>query len=248
MKEKVTKKLKVDYGCVPLDLVEVTNTFTEAKTRREVLFRKFMLTVGTLETDRFWELLNIYRDILLSNHRKFDTEIACDEFFRRSTCISGVNVRYFGDDPPKEGETEGGYTYLEALSFVRSYQTHVSKVYKALDGLELERGDDSYSDLCDSFPLLGQSLFNMAISGKIKDVDKCVNDLAKTEQDKLLAQHVLHGENYNWMCLEIEAEERLACHLRNLHSLAKMAQDKREQNRWNRKQKAKKGEFLRAFA
>jgi len=201
----------------PESLVKMSKQLETLKQNIDEGFRAFHTMFPALSDaeDRFWDILKFYRKIVIENIGK-SYKNAPEEFFRQTICERA------------DGSTESGYSYTEALAFVNAYHVCKDRLYKPLFGVVTDRGDDSYGDLIDSFPLLGRKLYEQAMKKQISNVDDIVLETAKTALDKKLALYVLHGENYNGMGLNDAAQKYFPSYVRNLEDAEERAEKRVE--------------------
>jgi hypothetical protein len=105
--------------------------------------------------------------------------------------------------------------------FIRMFEETSSKLSDALFELPgLERGDDSYGDLCDSLVLAGKEIVERAISKGFKhysELEEMVYEKWTDKDTRKIFHQVMRGENYFHMFLQEEFESRFPSVLRGLH-------------------------------
>lgn len=133
---------------------------------------------------RFDKILSKYRElILLHSHNR--SEKAAHELCRLA-CT---------------GQSDADWTLEEIASFIKTWCLISDKIDEKITDLpNVNRGDDSYGDLLDSFPLVGEEIMVPVIKGVFKDF-KDIEKAIKDRHGKEIAKFVLNGENYNRMML-----------------------------------------------
>jgi hypothetical protein len=110
-----------------------------------------------------------------------------------------------------------------AVHFALSWRHYRSKAYAAGDeaGFSWDRGDDSYGDLMDAVPLLGQLVNRRLCVGKFATLREFNEQVSATcgavagDMVDRLEQLVLHGENYFASSLEDAAQKWVVLESRN---------------------------------
>lgn len=135
----------------------------------------------------FWTLLHHLKEIILtfrdSLERSNWPEGASDEF-----CRSAITCQTSEEDKTK--------AIIRCVKFANAYRQKVREAHKRFSDLHDQEkhkffmGDDTFSDMCDSFPLHGQEVFEEAMRGNLP------------EDPEL-------GENYMRMSLENAAKKWL---------------------------------------
>lgn len=190
---------------------------SESRQTYRLAFRKWFHSLDLLDDKRFWSLLNHYRlEVILGivrGVRVKDIADAAHEFFRKS-------VTHDGD-----------WSYEEAAAFAVTYRAKMVATNDPLYDTITDRGDDAYSDLLDSLPLVGPEIYQRSLEGDFSrnaTFEKAVREsLSRTVADTLIdaeegdlkhhiaavQQFVLHGENYNATSLEEKAEQFFGCYI-----------------------------------
>jgi len=181
--------------------------FREARHMFEEQFRNFKMGITPMEPEHFWPMVERFRRVLLDTmlYAKGSVgEAAAGEFLR---------------------EAANANTLADAVHFALSWRHYRSKAYAAGDetGFSWGRGDDSYGDLMDAVPLLGQIVNRRLCLGKFatlrefnEQVRASCSTFASTDSmaDRLV-QLVLHGENYFASSLEEAAQKWVVLESRN---------------------------------
>jgi hypothetical protein len=112
----------------------------------------FWRDVEPLPDDRFLELLPLLRvevEKFRFRHKRTDgVRDAAREFCRKAVTK----------------ENEDRYSPEDGLRFAKAYERMKGRLARALDRVVEGLGDDSYSDLCDSLPLAGESIIQRALA------------------------------------------------------------------------------------
>jgi len=166
-------------------------------------FRAYMDDLDCLNDDRFWDILNKFRSLL--SRKGLSTTLAVDELFRLAT------------------ETDADVGTLEAIRFAKTYRVKSAVLYKPLFDVIEGRGDDSYGDLLDNLPLMGQDMYKQLIGdgeksnyGNHSVFESAVKDVLEDRMRK----HILQGENYNGLRLAEQAERRFIFYCINVERVS----------------------------
>ena len=204
-------------------------------------FRAYMDDLDCLNDDRFWAILNKFRSLL--NRKSLSTTLAVDELFRLATETDLVAQ---AEEYQERGIDVGdnNYSTLETIRFAKTYRVKAAALCKPLFDVIEGRGDDSYGDLLDNLPLMGQDMYKQLIGNGEKSnyrnhsvFESAVKDVILLEDfgsdtDKALAwdeykgdknrmrKHVLQGENYNGLRLAEQAERRFIFYCINVEQLS----------------------------
>jgi len=176
--------------------------FKEARSQFDEQFMDWSRGIPPLAPEHFWPMVDEFREVLIytMQHRKEGyVEAAADEFMRRTVVNSG--------------------DLAAAVHFALSWTHYKGKAYAAGDkmGFSFDRGDDSYGDLMDAVPLLGQSFNERMELGKfdtLREFNEQV-DATCNVAGRCLRNEVLFGENYFSMCLQDAAQKWLVIESRN---------------------------------
>jgi hypothetical protein len=171
----------------------------------------YIHNVEPLPEEEFWTLLpKLQNDITTFIKLKRDTKVGCNEFVRYS-CFCSIPYNFSWDSKPEDDRNRNLKGWKTAAQFLTSYRKLTSKIYKAIDKMSgLERGDDSFGDLCDSLPLAGKDVISKILSKDIvtyKHLDRALDTacyMTNSEMDMVekWKKFILHGENYICMSLE----------------------------------------------
>jgi hypothetical protein len=193
-------------------------------------FRAYMDDLDCLNDDRFWDILNKFRSLL--NRKGLSTTLAVDELFRLATETDAVAT----DAELSIGQSD---STLETIRFAKTYRVKAAALYKPLFDVIEGRGDDSYGDLLDNLPLMGQDMYKQLIGNGEKSnygnnsvFESAVKDVILIEEEnrhsrKLLSlnaledrmrKHILQGENYNGLRLAEQAERRFIFYCINVEN------------------------------
>jgi len=183
-------------------------------------FRAYMDDLDCLNDDRFWDILNKFRSLL--NRKGLSTTLAVDELFRLAT-ETDADVG------------ENNYSTLEAIRFAKTYRVKAAVLYKPLFDVIEGRGDDSYGDLLDNLPLMGQDMYKQLIGdgeksnyGNHSVFESAVKDVILIEEENRMTpaledrmrKHILQGENYNGLRLAEQAERRFIFYCINVERVS----------------------------
>jgi hypothetical protein len=189
------------------ELKKLANAKHEASLAYRDGFDKFWETVKVLPDNRFFEIIDLYvREILTYRFRLGRTngvKLAAKELFRKALC------------------NEKGYSMDEMVRFAKTYQEIKSRLHTPLFELVEDKGDDSYSDLIDNLPLLGQKTFNSVEAKEYGNASLVRSTILQTAliQGKgftAFREFVWDGENYNAMNLRDAAKKYVFLSLTSL--------------------------------
>jgi hypothetical protein len=171
----------------------------ELNLKIDFLSNEFAESVEDQEDTLFWDNVEKFKKVLKGF--KGDSEKAADEIFRHA-CFDVAQKNGF------EENAERALAYwLETAQFVWTYGVKVDKITESLASMGRHGFifcDDSFNDMCDSFPLHGRKVFEEALAGKLpkkpdlgenyiqyhltKALEKwlaiCVSDLYEEEQEE----------------------------------------------------------------
>ena len=168
------------------DLIRSAKKLSDAKKDWGLRFQQYFATVKSLRDTEFWPLLAEFR--LQVFRFKFDyerqIEDAALEFFR------------------KPYAREGNYSIDEAVSFAKTYQEKARAIYHPLMDIIKDRGDDSYGDLLDVLPLMGQEMYERCLKSDFQDnedftitIQDMIANASAVKDKKKFNDFILHGEN-----------------------------------------------------
>jgi len=210
--ETINQGLQKMNTLFDMEMIEAKETallFNKAKDDYHQSFQRLLKSIKPLDNNRFWELLKHYRSEVVQYVLMYKrcTEDAASEFFRKTT---------FGTM-----RATCTWNFDEALAFVVAYELKSKELYQPLFDIVEGRGDDGYGDLLDSLPLAGRETFDKCMGRKFFDNEE-FEDFVKhalshgdTPVVVQLQQHVLHGENYNRMHLQEQAQKFFALKVLN---------------------------------
>jgi hypothetical protein len=171
-------------------------------------FSAWLHKLPPLPDETFWRVgaaysRQVFESAVLGRKRngRFGVKMAADELFRLARA------------------READYSLFDCVRFAARWDHFDEVASGGLEGVELNRGDDSFGDLCDSVPLCGASVMAALKAGKVK-TEKDLDDLVMTETSALVLlwggdgknaerffKLVVNGENYNSMTLTEQAKE-----------------------------------------
>jgi len=180
------------------EIMAQAKAFSEARSAWEDQFNAYAHGVPPLAPEHFWPMVEDFRKVLLdtlSYRRERTGKAAANEFMRQIVV----------------GQLD--YSFAAGVHFCLSWDRYEAKAYAAGDraGFSFDRGDDSYGDLMDALPILGQDTFDKLVAGKfasLREFNESV-DAACDQAGRVLVNAVLHGENYFAMHLEEAAQKWL---------------------------------------
>lgn len=126
------------------------------------IFKAYFHGLPHLERERFWSLLNQFRNLIVNWYHPrtatLDIDGCAEEWFRLSDTI-----------PQKYG------TYEELIRFANQYQDISDEIYDAFVQKPKQYGyptrlDDSLMDLCDAMPLAGQEIVEKFLADKKAEI------------------------------------------------------------------------------
>jgi len=175
-------------------IMKQAKAFSDARSEFDENFMDFKRGVPPMQPEHFWHVVVRFREVLLDTmtHRKEGyVEAAADEFFRCAVV--------------------GGGDFAAAVHFALSWSHYTRKAYAACEKarFSFDRGDDSFGDLMDALPLMGQTLNLKLCLGSVESLAEFNEIVAATcdEAGRVLEQVVLRGENYFAMSLEDAAQK-----------------------------------------
>jgi hypothetical protein len=176
------------------EIMKQAKAFSDARSEFDENFMDFRRGVPPMQPEHFWPVVVQFREVLLDTmtHRKEGyVEAAANEFMR----LAAV----------KDGDI------ASAVHFALSWSHYKHKAYAACEKapFSFDRGDDSFSDLMDALPLMGQMLNRKVCLGRIESLAE-FNEIVAATCDgagRVLEEVVLRGENYFAMSLEDAAQK-----------------------------------------
>lgn len=168
--------------------------FKEARSQFDEQFMDYARDIPPLAPEHFWPMVDEFRRVLLDtmqNTKEGYVTAAANEFMRRTVV--------------------GGGDLAAAVHFALSWSHYKGKAYAAGNktAFSFDRHDDSYSDLMDVLPLLGE-VFNRRLKlGKFTSLREFNLEVVATcdVAGRVLKDVVLHGENYFSMSLRDAAQK-----------------------------------------
>ncbi len=171
------------------------------------------------------QLLEFFVSLIVTNlqddgWRRHDAvKLACDEIFRRT--LTGESRRVVIRSSAS-GMFTLSYSFEDMVRFARWYDQADNLVSTCFDasGVDFDRGDDGFGDLCDAIPLLGLEFLRTLDPKKKKNLPFQDSDglesfvRARTARwdepgEKRLAELILFGESYIEMRLGEMAKRRM---------------------------------------
>lgn len=173
----------------------------KAESNYEKAWRRARTDTPRLDVDRFWDIMEYFREKVL--YDRYDaSKYATDELFRRCICdqleVNGTKV-----------------TFDELVMFLENYNAVEAALRDALWEVVTDKSDDSYGDLCDSLPIVGREGVAKLLSASpdfghdnntvISVIDEsCPKDFDPAKWRKF----IWDGENYFEMMFEEAAQTR----------------------------------------
>lgn len=163
-----------------------------------------------MEDSKFWKVVDYFRNNEID--LRFDYKL-----MKRSTVEFARKVRC-------EYKEVSMIKVEDLIPFLKTYYEKVNDLYKPLFDIAENRRDDSYGDLLDTFPLLGEDMYNKAINKKFRnnahmeaEICNAVNNRClsacsnhQTASDgKRLVDIFTEGENYFRMSLSNSIKKAL---------------------------------------
>lgn len=155
----------------------------KAKDEYRKSFDKALKSAKLMEDGMFY-MISDYIRVSEIPDSSYDSKRAIDEFSRKVLC----------EDLP--------YTFPTLLSFINTYDEKYCKIYDLLQDISDGRADDGYNDLCDSWPLLGRSMYEKVIKKDFKNNSEMELAIKESVKDDKLFNFFAYGENYIRMFLE----------------------------------------------
>ena len=190
----------------------------EARGRWTAVKDTFIRNAEPISVKRFWELHPIFfREVVnfLARGRDEVVKHAFDEVCRK------VDADSFHQYEQREGVSQNfaieHYGYDDLVGFMLRWRLMTDDLAEAWDGVPMNRGDDSFNDLCDSLPLMGERIIKRVINKEILSPEQLKDDvrdaplLVGVTPD--IAGFVLDGENYFRMRMEEVFTDRLWYHI-----------------------------------
>lgn len=130
-----------------------------------------------LPTDKFWQCLEKLRKVLAKGYKAYNAKWVLDEFCRQTAT------------------GENGISMEEQFSLLATYKKVSSRLYKAFDGIDMGRGDDSFGDLMDLLPLAGKPVVVPILTGQVLSLNK-LEELLGGSLDAKTVNYILNREEY----------------------------------------------------
>jgi hypothetical protein len=188
------------------DILRQANAFREARSLFDEQFMDWSRGIPPLAPEHFWPMVDQFRKVVMDTMRYTKESVgkkAANEFLRLAAVEQG--------------------DIAAAVHFALSWWHYKGKAYAAGDnaGFSFERGDDSYGDLMDALPLLGQSVNRKLTLGKFDSLREFNEQVRATcgavggPMAESLEKLVLYGENYFAMSLNEAAQKWVVIESRN---------------------------------
>ena len=190
-------KTRVDTEALVNTIRATLKQVAVAKREFRASVTAFVSSAPALTSDRFWAIMADYRHLCALGINSKETNPA------RNASVALAHRAF-------QGEGVFGINGLvEVAAFSRQYEALADELGTALDkqdGLELGKGDDSFSDFCDVLPLAGEAVCRDIIAGKFRSY-KEIEDAVRYEMravyiggrplQKELSELVMDGESYH---------------------------------------------------
>jgi len=139
-----------------------------------------------LSDDEFWPILEALSEAMIAARGRSDmsdSKRVIEEFVRARLFDKGGSAKLA--------------TWERLASFARTYGHHKGLVYKVVSRFDdLDMGDDSLGDFCDSFVLAGRAKFGLLVDGTLATMKQVSVCLLRTRE-----RFIMRGENYIEMFL-----------------------------------------------
>ena len=193
--------MKTDHVTGTPEMMTAAKNLAAAKTAFYYLWNEFVHGLKPLADERFWHILNVYRDCIntyrFEYRRSNGVEQAAEELMRKALV----------------GEAD--YSLDEAIQFAYTYDHMVAKVRKRYGKL-FEFCGDSFGDLMDSLVLCGPVCLTWKPKGEI-EIPCCVGQAmemvfpdnhtgAIPDERFRFVNFICRGENYCEMMLHDAAK------------------------------------------
>lgn len=178
---------------LPEELVAAAVAVKAENAHFKRLAREFMASARPIPGERFWEIAAAYRELYVqAMRRKCDPAEQAAEELMRQAWVGSAGSRTMTFQPN---------SMAEAAAFVHQYGLLADNLGSAFDhsGLELDRGDDSFGDLCDALPMAGQAVCDKVMAETYKATNELYLDVIGTGgggNKSVLSEVILEGENY----------------------------------------------------
>jgi len=179
---------KVDIDATMKNVGEIARQMYEIQDEINRAKNAIVETLELMDEDLFWALMdNLKKSIKASGNHKIGVER-----FIHNASYGHVAV-------------EGKFTeIMDVLRFLKTYEAKVGALYKPLFKVIEGYGDDSYSDMIDSFPLFGRERYEKALKGEIEGDSENQyqgENYIRTTMDNAL------NEKFAGVCRSIDDEE-----------------------------------------
>lgn len=168
------------------DLSAQAGVVRKAKEEYVRLWYKFSSGIA-LHPDRFWEILEEFKTIVISRlNSKYTSRESCDELFRQAAV----------------GELE--VSFDELVGFSNNWSKIDNLLRTSLTTIIETKSDDGFGDLCDSLPLVGREI----VSRLFTPAGMYEKDVFYLVGRSGLRSYIWDGENYFGMNLDQAAQKR----------------------------------------
>ena len=152
----------------------------------------------------FWEFIDKVNKVAVAH--KYDSKLAFSEAVRsylfdgrHRACCCSCHEEATKEEAKKQPSEADKWQKLAV--FCAMYADYVVKIGKAIRHMDgLDRGDDGFSDLCDSLPLAGKSIVEQLLSRTILTYKGLKDEMPgtgnATGQLTTMSKFILEGENY----------------------------------------------------
>lgn len=193
-------------------LIDLAHSHRRIKYAYEALGRRHLSTVEGLEKPAFWALTACLAERLVPAVARAASFWPILEGFVHSVLFD-PSFQWTRADAPVASLPAGPVARWQYLAaFVRAYAVRVDFLRHTLQNTPLERGGDSFEDLCDLLPLAGPEVFTAIQEGQVKNAASLQVLLAPCP----LASRILSGEFYVVMTLEDALLEDLPSAVRSI--------------------------------
>lgn len=167
-----------------MDISKLKNVVQAAENTKRKEAEAIRSLIGEQELlgqNEFWEELDRFLKIIkgFGGFGQADwSEHAADEFFRSAICEVNGTIYTWGQSSlarDQPAHNAGFEAMVKCLRFVVTYENMVAKIHKALERLEGNgvhqfcMGDDSFHDMCDSYPLHGRATYKALMDDVVPD-------------------------------------------------------------------------------
>lgn len=159
------------------DMMALASKFSLLKEEYEKQARTYINSIAPMGDDEFWSLAPT---LLQQVSRLRDSDRGCDEFSR--------SMIFMGGDEMANWE--------KVAAFSKTYAKVSANLSRHLFESDLDRGDDSFSDLCDSLPLAGRDVYDLIMAKERWSTSALENTVGAAHR-----KFICHGENYIRMFL-----------------------------------------------